>query len=321
MSDAERENQLARAEAGAQVLYRLGARRVWLFGSLAQGHPQDGHSDLDFAVSGLSPARLDEARRAVRRVTRRASDVIALEASPPDIRGAAMRSRQLLQPRPPNGHTTSDPFAGEKRPRPTTHYQWRLDAVLAVLMAEEVRSVLDLGCGDGRLLAAVMVAGHCLRLGGVDLDDDALAITRGRLGGAKATGGVRPVIELWHGLLTHRDDRLLGYEAATAIEVIEHLEPPQLAAFTGIVFGYARSRIVIVTTPNAEYNVRWRIHGRRHVDHRFEWDRSTFAAWAGASGDRWGYTASFSGIGPYDPKLGHPTQMAVFRRSRRDVSG
>jgi 3' terminal RNA ribose 2'-O-methyltransferase Hen1 len=313
MSDAERENQLARAEAGAQVLYRLGARRVWLFGSLAQGHSQDGHSDIDFAVAGLPLARLDEAKQAVRRVTRRVSDVIALEAAPPDIRGAAMRSRRLLQPRAANGHVAGDAFAGERR-RPTTHYQWRIDAVFAVLMAEEVRSLLDLGCGDGRLLKAVADEGQCVRLGGVDLDRDVLDTARGRLGSVIATSGVRPVVELWHGLITHRDVRLRGYEAATAVEVIEHLEPPQLAAFAGVLFGYARPRITVMTTPNAEYNARWRIPGRRHADHRFEWDRATFAAWAGAVGNRWGYTATFVGIGPYDPRLGNPTQMAVFRR-------
>ena len=48
-------------------------------------------------------------------------------------------------------------------------------------------------------------------------------------------------------------------------------------------FGAARPGAVIVTTPNAEYNVRLRdAPGRamRHPDHRFEWTRAEFAAWA-----------------------------------------
>jgi hypothetical protein len=52
----------------------------------------------------------------------------------------------------------------------------------------------------------------------------------------------------------------------------------------------------------------------RHRDHRFEWTRSEFQAWASALADRHGYTARFRGIGSEDADLGTPTQMAVFTR-------
>jgi predicted nucleotidyltransferase len=43
--------QLARS--GAAHLYAHGARKVWLFGSLAKGRRQDARSDIDLAVEGL----------------------------------------------------------------------------------------------------------------------------------------------------------------------------------------------------------------------------------------------------------------------------
>jgi hypothetical protein len=73
---------------------------------------------------------------------------------------------------------------------------------------------------------------------------------------------------------------------------------------------------VVLTTPNAEYNVRWESlpAGRlRHRDHRFEWTRGEFRAWAEAVAARHGYTVRFLPVGPDDPEVGPPTQMAVFR--------
>jgi 2-polyprenyl-3-methyl-5-hydroxy-6-metoxy-1,4-benzoquinol methylase len=312
MTGSERDQRLTRAEAGARALYDLGVRRVWLFGSLAQGHLQDGHSDIDFAVEGIPPHRMAEDRRAARHATGRVTDVIALETAPPDLRGAAMRARRLMQPPEPDGPGAA--AAAQPPPRPITRAQRRIDAVLAILLDEEVRRLLDLGCGEGRLLNAAAATGRFARLGGVDLDARALARASGRVAGAAAASRSRPVVDLWHGLITHRDERLRGYEAATAVEVIEHLEPPQLNAFAGVLLGFARPRLAILTTPNAEYNARWRIHGRRHPDHRFEWDRATFAAWSGDLAQRWGYAATLSGIGPCDPGLGHPTQLVLLHR-------
>ena len=82
-------------------------------------------------------------------------------------------------------------------------------------------------------------------------------------------------------------------------------------------FGHARPRTVLLTTPNAEYNVRYerlRDGGFRHPDHRFEWSRAELAEWAQAVADRYGYSVRFAGIGEGDPELGSPTQLAVFTR-------
>ena len=78
----------------------------------------------------------------------------------------------------------------------------------------------------------------------------------------------------------------------------------------------ARPRLVVVTTPNVEYNVRYGLADGtlRHPDHRFEWTREQFRAWADGAAARTGYATTYAGIGDHDPDLGHPTQLAVFTR-------
>jgi hypothetical protein len=79
---------------------------------------------------------------------------------------------------------------------------------------------------------------------------------------------------------------------------------------------------VVVTTPNAEYNALFpnlAPGAFRHPDHRFEWSRDEFRAWAGRIETEFGYSAAFSGIGKVDDALGAPTQMAVF--TKRDAHG
>jgi len=57
-------------------------------------------------------------------------------------------------------------------------------------------------------------------------------------------------VELLHGALTYRDDRLRGFDAAAAMEVIEHIDPPRLAAVEQAVFGWARPGTIVLTTPS-----------------------------------------------------------------------
>jgi 3' terminal RNA ribose 2'-O-methyltransferase Hen1 len=127
----------------------------------------------------------------------------------------------------------------------------------------------------------------------------------------------RERVELAQGALTYRDKRLEGFDVATVVEVIEHLDPPRLGAFERVVFGHARPRAVVVTTPNIEYNALFSglpAGALRHRDHRFEWTRAEFAAWAARVGEAYGFTVEHAGIGADDPEQGAPTQMAVFRR-------
>src|SRR5262249_44412280 len=122
-------------------------------------------------------------------------------------------------------------------------------------------------------------------------------------------------IKLLHGSLTYRDKRLEGYDAAAVVEVIEHFDPPRLATFERVLFEFTRPKTVVVTTPNVEYNIKFESlpAGKfRHRDHRFEWTRAEFQAWAWRVAAQFGYAVRFLAIGENDPVVGSPTQMAVF---------
>lgn len=115
----------------------------------------------------------------------------------------------------------------------------------------------------------------------------------------------------------YRDKRLREYEAATAVEVIEHLDPPRLAAFERVIFGETKPPLIVATTPNVEFNVRFEslpAGKMRHRDHRFEWTRSEFRAWAQRVASTYAYSFEWLPVGNEDPEMGPPTQMGVFVR-------
>jgi 3' terminal RNA ribose 2'-O-methyltransferase Hen1 len=193
----------------------------------------------------------------------------------------------------------------------------RRDAVLAALAASGATRVLDLGCGPGALLGALIANRRLTEIVGVDVSTQVLAMAERRLRLSRLPERQRERIKLMQSALTYRDDRLKGFDAAVLMEVVEHIDPPRLPSFEAAVFGHAAPGTVVVTTPNAEYNVRYEglEPGRfRHHDHRFEWDRPAFAAWASAVAATHGYTVELSGVGDEDPVVGHPTQMAVFTK-------
>lgn len=193
----------------------------------------------------------------------------------------------------------------------------RLGAVVAALKASGAKRVLDLGCGEGRLLQELLKDKSFEEIVGVDVSYRALEIARERLKLDRLPPKQRERIELIQGALTYRDKRLAGYDAAVMAEVIEHLDRPRLAACERVVFEFARPRAVVLTTPNVEYNVKfeWLPAGKlRHKDHRFEWTRDEFHSWAKGVADRFGYTVRFAPVGSEDPVVGPPTQMGVFTR-------
>ena len=182
--------------------------------------------------------------------------------------------------------------------------------------------MLDLGCGSGRLLAELVKQRGLQRIVGLDVSCRALELACRRLHLDRMTPRQRERVELLHGSLTYRDARLRGFDAAAAVEVIEHLDPPRVSAFENALFGQAQPDTVVLTTPNAEYNVLFEglpAGSFRHADHRFEWTRAQFAEWAQRVAARHGYRAELSGIGPEGTGpdgtgLGCPSQLAVFRR-------
>jgi 3' terminal RNA ribose 2'-O-methyltransferase Hen1 len=193
----------------------------------------------------------------------------------------------------------------------------RLTAVVAQLTECGATRVLDLGCGEGNLLRALLKERQFAEVVGVDVSHRSLEIASERLRLARLSDRERERVKLLHGSLTYRDRRIEGFDAAAVVEVIEHLDPSRLDAFTRVLFGSTRPATVVLTTPNAEYNATWSslpAGSFRHRDHRFEWSRAEFHVWAETAAGQFGYTVAFHPVGAPDPALGPPTQMAVFAR-------
>jgi 3' terminal RNA ribose 2'-O-methyltransferase Hen1 len=194
----------------------------------------------------------------------------------------------------------------------------RRTAVLGVLRDSGVHRVLDLGCGSGALLRELIRDPAFTEIVGADVSARSLATAARTLRLDQMAPRQRERINLLQSSVTYRDARLRGYDAAVLMEVVEHVDPPRLAALGDAVFGDARPRQIIVTTPNVEHNVRYDGLARgamRHGDHRFEWNRTEFARWATAVAETYGYDVRFVPIGIDDPEVGPPTQMAVFTRA------
>ena len=219
----------------------------------------------------------------------------------------------------PDPEAVAEAQAGEEAAveAPLSLNEQRLGAVLAVLRGSGARRLLDLGCGEGNLLRRLLAEPQFGAIVGLDVSQRALALAAERLHLDTLPPPQRQRLTLLQGSLTYRDRRLEGFDAAAVVEVIEHLDPPRLAAFERALFAAARPGTVVVTTPNVEYNVKFDglPAGRfRHRDHRFEWTREQFRAWAASVAERSAYAVEFLPVGPEDPLLGPPTQMAVFRR-------
>ncbi|MFH8982112.1 3' terminal RNA ribose 2'-O-methyltransferase Hen1 [Streptomyces varsoviensis] len=197
----------------------------------------------------------------------------------------------------------------------------RREAFLGELRAAKAARVLDLGCGQGQLVAALLKEAQFTEIVGVDVSMRALKAAARRLRLERMSERQAARVRLLQGSLAYTDSRLKGYDAAVLSEVIEHVDPPRLPALEYAVFGAARPGTVLVSTPNVEYNVRWETLPAGHVrhgDHRFEWTRAEFRAWAEGVAERHGYAVEFRPVGPDDPEVGPPTQLAVFTMDARD---
>jgi 3' terminal RNA ribose 2'-O-methyltransferase Hen1 len=207
----------------------------------------------------------------------------------------------------------------EDRPdRPVPLVQLRHGAVLAALRSAGASRVLDLGCGTGALLLRLLDERSLTEIVGVDVSSQALEIAARRLKLDRLPERQHGRISLRQGALTYTDGRLRGYDAAVLMEVVEHVDPDRLPALERVVFGDANPATVIVTTPNAEHNVRFEglpAGVLRHRDHRFEWTRAEFADWATGVAGRRGYAVRFVPVGTDDPEVGPPSQMAVFTKA------
>lgn len=194
-------------------------------------------------------------------------------------------------------------------------HEQRLEAVLNVIKESGSKTVLDLGCGEGKFLRLLLRSKQFEKIVGMDVSLRSLDIARERLQFDRMRPKDLERIKLLHGSLMYRDKRFAGFESCAVIEVIEHLDEPRLKAFERVLFEFAKPKLVVITTPNREYNVKFEnlSAGKfRHKDHRFEWTREEFRLWADSINRRFAYTFELLPLGPEDEGLGAPSQMGVF---------
>ena len=196
----------------------------------------------------------------------------------------------------------------------------RLHDIRLRLVAEKLKqsgaaSVIDLGCGDGKLLRLLLKEKQFTRIAGTDVSYTELEKSQDKLHWNEMPEKQRERLSLFQSSLTYRDKRFSGFDAAAVVEVIEHLDPNRLPALEKSLFTYAKPQTIVLTTPNREYNVRYEnlSAGKvRHSDHRFEWTRSEFEAWAERIARENNYTVAFFPVGEEEENIGAPSQMAVF---------
>jgi len=250
------------------------------------------------------PERELIARRYLRRAPKLARSALARLAALDDADASAPATDAVAE--------SSEQTVVEK---PLKLQDRRIAAVIDALHRAGARSVVDLGCGGGDLVVALARDASVERVMGTDVSVRELERAKERLDRALMPASRRGRIGLFQSSVLYRDERVAGFDAAALLEVVEHLEPSRLAAFARAVFGAARPRTVVLTTPNREYNVRFPAlaSGKlRHADHRFEWTRAEFRGWADATASAYGYTVAYGDVGDADAELGAPTQMAVF---------
>ena len=224
---------------------------------------------------------------------------------------------RLIDEEDPGADETVEAHAIEESmvEKPLSLNEQRLGAVVAALKGSGAQRVLDLGCGEGKLIRELLKDKQFEKIAGLDVAWRALEIAQERLRLDRLPPTQRERIQFIHGSLMYRDKRLNGFDAAAVVEVIEHLDPPRLAAFERVLFEFAKPKTIVLTTPNAEYNVKFEAlpAGKfRHKDHRFEWTREQFEAWANGVAARFGYSVRFLSVGPEDSVVGAPTQMGIF---------
>ncbi|HEY1024465.1 MAG TPA: 3' terminal RNA ribose 2'-O-methyltransferase Hen1 [Sphingobacteriaceae bacterium] len=201
----------------------------------------------------------------------------------------------------------------------------RLTAAKDALLQAGCRRVADLGCGEGRLMKLLVQEKAFEYVLGMDVSYKALEKAKEQLNIERLPEMQRQRLGLIHGSLTYRDKRIEGFDGAALVEVIEHLDEHRLAALEKTVFGFAKPGIVVITTPNAEYNVLFKDHEEgkmRHADHRFEWTRQEFETWACGVAAKYAYDVNISPVGESDPLVGALSQMAVFKsKTERNHEG
>ncbi|KAF8986219.1 Small RNA 2'-O-methyltransferase [Entomortierella lignicola] len=218
-------------------------------------------------------------------------------------------------------------------------WQQRRNLAFRTIGENHATSVIDYGCGEGTLVSFLVwesTDDHPItRLAGLDLIEERVKAAEDMCQPQEFELGAnlrvnKLSIELYCGSVGEADSRLLGYDALACLEVIEHLDPEVLEKFWSAVLGTIRPKLVIVSTPNAEFNIYFPQlnYGTpesifRNDDHRFEWTRQEFEDWCRSAAEEYGYTVSFTGVGMLahsDPAVGFCSQFAILKMKEETQS-
>jgi 3' terminal RNA ribose 2'-O-methyltransferase Hen1 len=204
---------------------------------------------------------------------------------------------------------TSSSLDGEaKLESPIRLNELRFNKVEEVLITSGVKRVLDFGCGEGRFLEKLIRNPWFSEVIGADVSIASLERATKRL----ERNSSKNKAKLIHSSFTYHDDRLKDIDSMVMLEVIEHIDLTNLDFVEKNIFEFIKPKLLIITTPNADYNTKFQQPGFRHPDHRFEWTRDEFKVFCEKS-IKYGYTYEISFIGDIEPALGGPTQMGVFK--------
>jgi len=204
----------------------------------------------------------------------------------------------------------------EVQKRKITLHDKRITLVADKLIESKATSVLDLGCGEGKLIRTLLKNKQFSEIAGMDVSYSELIKAQERLHYNEMPPKQKERIKLFQGSLTYRDKRLEGYDAAAVVEVIEHLDINRLSSFERVLFEFAKPKIVVLTTPNKEYNIVWEkleADIMRHSDHRFEWTRNEFREWTKHISEKYNYQVEILPVGDDVENVGSPSQMAIFK--------
>ena len=166
----------------------------------------------------------------------------------------ARKALNLLEPEQANDDTENKASKAVKVRKESLHKK-RLKAVLEVLKKSGAKSVLDLGCGEGKLIRMLLKERQFEKITGMDVSYNELLKAKERLHWNEMTEKQQNRLDLFQGSLTYKDKRLNDFDAAAIVEVIEHLDESRLEAFEQVIFKFAKPKTVVLTTPNGEYNV------------------------------------------------------------------
>jgi 3' terminal RNA ribose 2'-O-methyltransferase Hen1 len=196
-----------------------------------------------------------------------------------------------------------------------TLHSRRIKMVAEKLCASGAQRVLDLGCGEGKLIRELIKQKQFIEIAGMDVSYNELLKAKERLHFDEMSPKQKERIKLFQGSLTYRDQRLERFDAAAVVEVIEHLDLNRLKAFERVLFEFAKPKTIVITTPNKDYNVIWEKMDpdrMRHEDHRFEWTRKEFREWSENACKKYNYKVEILPVGDEIENIGAPSQMAVF---------